>query len=116
MKIYEKSWIFVISQRFLGTLGSMKSTPQSSAQAWSVTPKKKPRDVTAAAGPPVLQRFVKQVTVIVAAKMFVTNVRSVVKGIDIGAPFGRLMVSSADCCNCAREVCRRSFDTPYSVC
>ena len=88
----------------------LASDAQSSAKR-----KKKPRDVTAAAGPPVLQRFVKQVTVIVAAKMFVTNVRSVVKGIDIGAPFGRLMVSSADCCNCAREVCRRSFDTPYSV-
>ena len=49
------------------------------------------------------------------ASMAVSTVRSAVKGIDIGAPFARLMVSSADCCNCAREVCRRAFDTPYRV-
>ena len=34
MKINEKSWIFVISQCFLGNLGSMKSTPQSYVRAY----------------------------------------------------------------------------------
>ena len=32
-KINGKSWIFVISQAFLGNLGSMRSTPQSYVQA-----------------------------------------------------------------------------------
>ena len=38
MKIYEKSWIFMISQCFLGNLGSMKSTPQSYVRSYRRPP------------------------------------------------------------------------------
>ena len=63
-----------------------------------------------------MQTLLTQLSASVTAVKAVSTVHSAVNGIVIGSPFGMLMVSSADAENCAREVCRRSFDTPYSVC